>query len=288
MRALPVLTALLYGCSGVTPTTVATPPVVPVSAPPPSAPVIKAQCFSVIDATLYSDKPDMYALGVRTMHTTNPDQWWKAAPAGMSRKDAVLMNAPLGGTAPVVLDMELPLPANRQAYVDLLAWMREGNATAPLAYYTILPVRNYWSAQGGADSDAYKAWAAQNDTMRPLVASVFTLYPSLYTFYDNQAGWTKYALANIAEARRIADGKPVLPFLWPQYHNSAPPKLAFTFIDTAFWQLQLQTVYDSADGLVIWGGWDFANGRSAEWDENAPWWQATKRFIAGIPNLCAP
>lgn len=277
---------LLAGCQESVVPTAATDRPAGASLPPPTI-TKEGQCFSVIDATLYTGKPDMHALGVRSIQTTNPGQWWKAAP-DMSQKDAVLMNAALSGDAPVVLDMELPLPANRQLYVDLLSWMRLGGNTAPLAYYSILPIRNYWGSLGASDSPAYKAWQAQNDTMQPLVASVAALYPSLYTFYDNPTDWVTYALANIAEARRMAGGKPVYPFLWPQYHNSAPADLRFQYIDSAYWEVQLQTVYEHADGLVIWGGWDYANDRSATWDDNAAWWLATKRLIASIPNLCAP
>src|SRR5205814_1590172 len=104
-------------------------------------------------------------------------------------------------------------------------------------------------------------------------------------FYADSQGWVKYAQANIAEARRIAGGRPVYPFIWPQYHISNG-RLGSQYIDGKFWSLQLHTLYADADGLVLWGGWDFAAKRHASWDENAAWWLATKQFLAKTPNLC--
>ena len=75
------------------------------------------------------------------------------------------------------------------------------------------------------------------------------------------------------------------PFVWPQYHNSNK-RLGYQYIDGTFWSLQLRTLYAHADGLVLWGGWDFTNNRKAPWDEHAAWWQATKQFLANTHNLC--
>ena len=40
------------------------------------------------------------------------------------------------------------------------------------------------------------------------------IFPSLYTVYDDQGHWLRFAEANMVEARRY--GKPVIPFIWPQ------------------------------------------------------------------------
>jgi hypothetical protein len=47
-------------------------------------------------------------------------------------------------------------------------------------------------------------------------------------------------------------------------------------IPPAFWTLQLDTIKQYADGVIIWGGWQ------VNWNENAPWWVATKVFLQGL------
>jgi hypothetical protein len=64
-------------------------------------------------------------------------------------------------------------------------------------------------------------------------------------------------------------GRPVYPFLWPQYHKSWKP------IDRDFWRLQLETVFDNADGMVIWTP---AKGKP-RWNPVAPWWEETVDFL---------
>jgi hypothetical protein len=248
-----------------------------------------------MDATLYANKPDMQALQIQPLRLVEPPRWWQGVPNDeKSLKEATAKGmAPLVGMAtPLVIDLELQLSgaspdiaANRQRYIDVIHWMRDAGFAAPLSFYSSLPVRDYWRAVKGPGSPEYRAWQADNDALRPIATLVSALYPSLYTLYDDPQGWVKYALANIAEARRIAGGRAVYPFIWPQYHNSNA-RLAYQYIDGNFWSLQLRTLYAHADGLVLWGGWDFANKRQGAWDENADWWGATKAFLANTHNLC--
>ncbi len=256
---------------------------------------VAASCFKVMDATLYADKPYMQALQIQPLQLVEPARWWHGVPNDeKSLKEATTkaMEPLVGLAKPLVIDLELQLSggspdiaANRQRYIDVIHWMRGAGFAAPLSFYGSLPGRDYWRAVKGPGSPEYRAWQAENDALRPIAALVSALYPSLYTFYDDPQGWVKYALANIAEARRIGGGLPVYPFIWPQYHNSNA-HLAYQYIDGNFWSLQLRTLYAHADGLVLWGGWDFANKRHTPWDEHAAWWQATRQFLANTHNLC--
>jgi hypothetical protein len=135
-----------------------------------------------------------------------------------------------------------------------------------VGYYGTVPTRNYW-APVKKDAGALATWRGDNNRLAPLAQAVDTVYPSLYTFYDDVPGWTTYALANIEEARQY--GKPVYPFLWPQYHQSRKP------IAGDFWRLQLDTVFKNADGLVIWTP---ARG-GAKWNPDTPWWHHTVDFL---------
>jgi len=96
------------------------------------------------------------------------------------------------------------------------------------------------------------------------------VFPSLYTFYDNQAAWDIYAKGMIEEARRY--NKPVYVFLWPEFHVSNI-LLRGTNIPAKFWRHQLEFCSALADGIVIWGGW------KEKWNETADWWVETKLFM---------
>jgi hypothetical protein len=128
-------------------------------------------------------------------------------------------------------------------------------------------------------SKAYREWQAENDQLQLLADSVDVLLPSLYTFYDDQDGWVRYAISTLSEARRLSKGKPVYAFIWPQYHNSNPT-LALKLIDGAFWAKQLQVIAAHADGAVIWGGWQ------TTWDDQSAWWRATLAFMHDSVQPC--
>jgi hypothetical protein len=52
--------------------------------------------------------------------------------------------------------------------------------------------------------------------------------------------------------------------------------LKHRYISPEFWRAQLNFCYKHADGIVIWGGWQ------QEWDNDAPWWLETKKFLKDI------
>jgi hypothetical protein len=76
------------------------------------------------------------------------------------------------------------------------------------------------------------------------------LFPSVYTFYEDQEGWSKYAVQQIREARRIGGGSPVYIFLWEEYHPSVA-KLAGTYLPPDYWRMELELARKYADGVVI-------------------------------------
>lgn len=247
--------------------------------------------FKVFDATLYRDKPDLSEYGVLSISAVNPNHltpssWWTdplQLPDQSSvetRIDAVV--APL-----VFFDIEHWNVRGTQSqtvdslvkYLTVFAWAKMQRPDVIMGYYGVPPIRDYWRAIKPEGDLTRMAWVAENDRLALLARVVDVLFPSLYTFYDNQAGWVEYAVANIKEAKRLANGKPVYPFIWPQYHNSNAA-LKGQFIPPEYWRLQLETIREHADGVVIWGGWiDYVG--PAPWDEQAPWWVETKDFING-------
>jgi hypothetical protein len=246
--------------------------------------------FLVFDATLYANKPDLSAHGLQPItiaYTGTFGPNWYQSPDLLPNIEAVqsvARNAQQKGHR-VVLDIEhWPLegtPSSVQdslsKYLQVLTWFRDAAPSLSLGYYGAPPLRDYWRAIKDATSPERQSWMAANDQLPSLVDAVDILYPSLYTFYPDQAGWKVYAIAQIEEARRSGAGKPVYVFLMPIYHDSNP-SLGGTYIPAAYWQLELETARQYADGIVIWGGLGSGN-RPAKWDENAPWWDVTKKFL---------
>jgi hypothetical protein len=235
--------------------------------------------FRVFDGTFYKGKPDLVALGVEPARLIYEGALFArgsradAMPSVTAVEKTALQAAAASGVN--VLDVERwnDLADAPARYVALLRQLRAINPSYKTGYYSVVPKRDYWGATAGQGSAKYIAWQRENDRLQPVADETNYLFPSLYTFYDDPVGWVKYAEANIAEARRLAKGKPVYAFLWPQYHESNW-LLRGRPIPGKFWRLQLDTVRRLADGVVIWGGY------KQNWNPDAEWWLETKRFLA--------
>jgi len=252
--------------------------------------VEKPKPFQVFDGTLYSKKPDLSEYGIQPIAIAyagkfGPD-WYKQADRlpKVESVHAVAQEARIRGRV-AVLDIEhWPLKGLPNSVTDSLAkykavlgWFQEAAPDVSVGYYGTPPIRDYWRAIKQKTSQEHRAWMDENDQLRPLAGAVDVFFPSLYTFYPDQTGWKTYAIAQIEEARRYGERKPIYVFLWPQYHDSNR-LLGGQYLPDDYWLLQLQTAKEHADGIVIWGGWG-GNNRPAEWDEDAPWWKVTKRFM---------
>ncbi|MDR4485385.1 MAG: hypothetical protein R3B95_19670 [Nitrospirales bacterium] len=256
----------------------------------PSSP----ETFVVFDATLYSNKPDLSYTGIQPITliyagSFGPD-WHKDSDRlpNLQLVQTAARKAQLKGRL-AVLDIEhWPLRGPQEVvrasllkYLSVLAWFQEAAPGLSVGYYGVPPLRDYWRAIKDPRSEERTSWLVENDQLEPLADSVDVFYPSLYTFYDDQAGWKKYAIAQMEEARRYGHGKPVYVFLWPEYHDSNK-NLSGQYLAEDFWLLQLETAKQHADGIVIWGGWIHKKGKRAQWDEDAPWWIITKQFMNNI------
>ena len=248
------------------------------------APYASPAGFVIYDAMQQRGKPDLEQYGFRPLNVVyarrlwpqgakidNPDTGW------LGKYSKVLEK----GAGTVCLDIEHWSTRGRDAagvessinkLLTVITTLRKYCPDKKYGYYGTLPVRDYWAPVRGRKDDILK-WQHQNSHLDVLAAAVDYIFPSLYTFYNDKAGWTKYAIANIREARKY--GKPVIVFLWPQYHDSNFFR-KFDYIDGDYWRLELETAWRYADGLVIWtpGG-----KLRRDWDESQPWWQQTKQFI---------
>jgi Hyaluronidase len=266
--------ATLAGC--------AQPSRAPVTPPPSTAPQAK---FVVFDGTLYQGKPSSQQLGMKPITVLYQASMWPSKsgdPQSVPNADVVralaLKASQSGGIA--VVDIEqwqvtgdpATVAQSIDKYQQTLQIFQQAAPSLQVGYYSVAPIRDYWSPIDGTQSSNYLAWQQQNDTVAPVAQQANALFPSAYTFYTDQAGWQTYAIAQIAEARRIAPDKPVYLFLWPQYDNGKGAQ-GGDYLSDDYWKMELETARKYADGVVIWGGW------SQTWDSNASWWLETQQFM---------
>ncbi len=248
--------------------------------------------FIVFDGTQYSNKADFSVYGIRPITIAyggnfGPPDWYQQADGlpGLQAVQAVAREAQQKGHL-VVLDIEYWLlngspdsvRDSLTKYMTMLDWFRAAAPGLSLGYYGAPPLGDYWRAIKDPSSQERRSWMEENDQIRSLAGAVDALFPSLYTFYPDQDGWKKYAIAQIEEARRYGGGKPVYVFLWPQYHDSNLI-LGGRYLPADYWLLELETAKEYADGIVIWGGWDLKMDKPMIWDDSAPWWKVTKEFM---------
>lgn len=177
---------------------------------------------------------------------------------------------------PLILDIEhWPIytdPVTRQYLVDIVNAFKHPERKYQVGYYGFIPQRDTFASLL-PHHPSYQAWKDRNTTVQPIADAVDVLYPSLYTLYSDEHRWIRYATENILEARRLANGKKIIPILWPQYHTNCDRK-ALEYIDSDFWYTQLLTVYRMCDSVIIWRIAD-----TQPWDYSLNWYQTTKEFI---------
>lgn len=239
--------------------------------------------FVIFDATLYKQKPDLTRYGFKSVSMVYKHMMWPIESDGATPPDRGLVRKAAQAsesTGIAVLDVEhWPLAGDSavvqesiRKYETLIEWFKEDAPSVKVGYYGVAPMQNYWDVIQPIDSPKYSAWQKSNDRVASIARLADVLFPSVYTFYEDQDGWSKYAARQIQEARRYAGGKPVYIFLWQQYHDSNR-RLRGTYLPPGYWRRELETAQKYADGVVIWGG------NKETWNEAAPWWLETQRFL---------
>lgn len=244
--------------------------------------------FKVFNGLLYSDMPDLADYGISPIHIIDRGIWPKQTshfedpdPALVAKK----LDALPDDGAPVVMDFEFySFSQGRKKSLEALRGLttiaesfKTAAPTRSIGFYGYMPVRDYFDAIKPKRSSKYKTWQDENTMAGMLNPHVDFLAPSLYTFYNRPAEWQTYARAQISEARRISD-KPVYAFLWPRFHDQGKKKQP-PAIPSDFWRLQLDTMAEIADGVILWGGWNFGKWASMKWNSQAPWWIETRKFL---------
>ena len=243
--------------------------------------------FLVFDGLVFTEKPNLAQFGLKPINIIAESAMWPPTKPSertnlpdRNRINALAKQA-YQSSGIAVIDIEAwPLTGNPvlvadsvKKYQTTIQWFKTSEPPLKVGYYGVAPVRNYWDALQGPSSWRYATWRMTNDTVAPVAQFSDILFPSLYTFYEDRDGWVRYATAQIQEARRLAGGKPVYVFLWPEYHSS-DKKLANTFLPGDYWRTELETARKYADGAVIW-----CCPTKTVWDGNAAWWLETQKFM---------
>jgi len=249
---------------------------------------VSRSSFHVFDATLYRGKPDLGKYGISSLPVFyQADLWPNSESLDRVPEKQVLETAltKIGPKSLVCLDVEHwqlggssdESERNIKNYIELVRRLHGLRKDLRLGYYGVAPVRDYWRAKAGLGSPKYIKWQFENRRLVTLVEAVDVVFPSIYTFYRDRDGWKQAAISQMKAARSY--GKPVYVFLWPQYHDSNR-LFGGHYIGNDYWRLQLDTVRQYADGVVIWGGW--GDGGPKSWDEQASWWKITREFLVDI------
>ena len=180
-----------------------------------------------------------------------------------------------GRPGPVVIDIEYvylstthgttdaEVKLHFELFITLARWAREAAPGHAVGYY----------GHGLFPEEPGREYTAE--TAR-LTAAVDAFFPSLYVHgNETPKKWQEKMQFLIQKAHQLAPGKPVYPYLWPQYHEGGPR--ALEFVDADYMKLQLATARDAgAAGVVLW------SGRKPDW-KDAPWLQAMLKFVADKP-----
>ncbi|MFJ9690716.1 discoidin domain-containing protein [Kitasatospora sp. NPDC101183] len=188
--------------------------------------------------------------------------------------------------APLVLDCEsLYLTGDAATAADHLArlaqlqsWARQAAPTQLIGWYGLL------GNTSAANQGLYRQLIAQDRNT--------AFFPSAYTYATGYDSWLATLKANLATAAQIDPAVPVLPYVWPQYHDGTGA-LSLTWVPAAQFGFELATLHDlGLSGAVIWGG-----GNPAVCDSTCQstagsqgWLPATQTFLdwSASPEAAAP
>jgi hypothetical protein len=189
------------------------------------------------------------------------------------------------GPLPTVIDIErwtiyttneTKRAENLRKFLLAVDSLKRARPDLRFGYYGTVPERVYFplvrAKKADSPRDARAEWEAFNArAMTDFVPHVDAIFPSLYTFYEDQKGWETYARETLIAARQFK--KPVYVFLWPQFHSKTE-QLKGKYLPGDYWKLELETCRKYADGIIIWN-----HERERPWDPAALWWKATEVFL---------
>jgi hypothetical protein len=187
---------------------------------------------------------------------------------------------------PYILDIEswkcgkdvddLTASTSIDKYIIVIDIMKKVRSDLKFGYFGVIPAKAPITLSYIHPEQQRANWKHAIDRSRRLASHVDLICPEGYTYTNDKIEWSRYMNDMITEAKMY--GKPIYPFLCPEFMKNTP--LKGKFIPDDFWKFQLDFVYKKCDAVIIWGGRDFTKVPtvSREWDEDAIWWQITKEY----------
>lgn len=238
-----------------------------------------SMAYRVMEAMLYEAKPDGLGCNIEYLHVVYEHaSGVRVAPGALVVEEGAFRNA-VGRARKsraeiIVLDIENVPMRSWTTLARIVELFRGELPDRRIGLYATIPPLGYWDVV--VDRPVMRSPDEEKE-IDVLARTVDATFPSLYVHYADVGGWIKYAKTVLRVARTY--GKPVYPFIWPQYHDGNK-ELGRMFVNSNIWKAVLETVVAEADGAVLWGGWRDREGRRMGWDPNAEWWLVTKEVLA--------
>ena len=262
-------------------------PATPKPATPPSQVTPIKKNFVVWEAMRWNNQPASFtACGLTHMAIYYEGSLFTGADPDWKKVDKVAATITAQKQTMVTLDVErwnAASDGDRAKMIRLIDYVRARvPATTKLSYFGMMPKSFYGDYVAGGSRLA--TIREQNKKMRPLAAHVDWIMPLMYAFQADRRNWATFAQLMVSESRQY--GKPVMPWLWMQYHERAlPTTLRYQLIPGDFFRQQLDTAYRLGDAVCLWGTViKRPDGRTvrADWNRQAPWWTQTEAFAKAI------
>jgi len=160
-------------------------------------------------------------------------------------------------------------------YLHVVRVVRQAAPSLRVGFYGVFPWPDYHLSDAPDFAARVRGFDAVNARTLAIGQAVDVVMPSLYAYADSYPQWQRFANESLRAARLA--GKPVYPYIWPEYHDGNRAH-AGTFLPGDYWRQILEDVYAQAEGAVLWSG-SASVGRGGDpWNEQWEWWQIFKAF----------
>lgn len=164
-------------------------------------------------------------------------------------------------------------------YLDVLNKFKQVNSACKIGYFGVVPfdqdVESFYKGQYSKTR-----WTNRNIYLQTIYNHVDIIFPVFYTMTTDRNLWENFVKIQMSMIKNRKRNLPIYAFVWPQYFNTGDQNKDYKFIDAATWRYELETIYKYCDGVVIWGSPTDANNNPQYWNDQAPWWLETQKFIS--------
>ena len=249
----------------------------------------KQKQFKLYDQLNFRDRPSSLQLGLEPITVVYADQLWpdrkKHYDLDIDYIVARYKDRPLLGKSNLLcLDIEhwrlrrvgaKEFDKSVTRYLNVIDVFRDLYPQARIGLFEFSPNSFYplydQFANDMVDPSLQETWEMELKALRVISDKLDVLFPQLYSRWPSALeSWERCTRVVMSKARQIARGRPVIPFIWPQFWRPA-----HAIIPEEYWSRILDVVCETADSAVLWSIY-----RSApQWRDDFGWWEATHAFL---------